>query len=180
MDDEILSDLLRFFKALIDPDRLAVAGRLAAASATIESLSAELGLPRIDVQRHLDRLIEAGLVRADGRTFTLDRDALHVRARRVLSSGAATVKPSDSREKVLFDYLRPDGSLKEIPSQLKKKHVVYEHIVARFDAGRRYSEKEINELLAHFHADFVSIRRDLFDLGYLDRAEDGSAYWRRI
>ena len=178
MDDEILSELLAFFKALVDPDRLAIAGRLARSGATIESLAAELGLARVDVQHHLDRLIEAGLVTAADDVYTLDRDALHAQARRALSSKVPLAPPADYPDKVLADYLRSDGSLKEIPSQLKKKMIVYEHIAGHFEVGRHYSEKEVNDVLKRFHPDVVSIRRDLFDLGFLDRRADGSAYWR--
>jgi len=177
-DDEMLDELLTFFKALIDPDRLVIAGRLAESEETIESLAVHSGLSRVDVQRHLDRLIEAGLVTATVNVYSLDRDALHARARRVLSAKVPVTPPADYPEKVLADYLRPDGSLKEIPSQLKKKLIVYEHITAQFETGRQYAEKEVNELLKRFHADFVSIRRDLFDLGFIARQADGSAYWR--
>ena len=178
MDETVLAELLTFFKALVDPDRLAVAGRLAKSSATIETLSAELDLPRIDVQRHLDRLVDAGLVAASGGVYTLNRDALHAQARRVLSSPVPAAPPANAVEKVLADYLRPDGSLKEIPSQLKKKIIVYRYIAQHFDEGRHYTEKEINEILKRFHPDVASIRRDLFDLGFLERREDGSDYWR--
>jgi hypothetical protein len=179
-DDATRDELLSFFKALIDPDRLAIAGRLVQASATIEALAATTGLARIDVQRQLDRLIDAGLATVDGGVYALDRDALHARARRVLSSDAPAVPPADYLEKVLADYLRPDGSLKDIPVQLKKRQIIYAHIAARFEPDRRYTEKEVNQLLQRFHADFASIRRDLFDLGFIDRSADGRDYWRRL
>jgi len=178
MGEIVLNDLLGFFKALIDPDRLAIAGRLAKSRASIETLSAELGIARIDVQRHLDRLVEAGLAAADGGAFTLDRDALHAQARKILSTKLDAAPPANPVEKVLADYLRPDGSLKEIPGQLKKRIIVYEHIAQHFETGRHYTEKEVNDLLKRFHADVVSIRRDLFDLGFINRRQDGSDYWR--
>ena len=178
MEETALDELMIFFKALIDPDRLAIAGRLARSSAMVESLATELGLPRIDVQRHLDRMIEAGLVTASAGVHTLDRDALHARAKRVLSSRAPAAPPATSLEKVLADYLRPDGALKEIPSQLKKRMIVYQHIASHFEIGRHYTEKEVNELLGRFHPDVVAIRRDLFDLGFINRRPDGSDYWR--
>jgi len=126
MDDDAMHELLDFFKALIDPDRLAIAGRLAGPGKTIEWLAAETDLSRADVQRHLDRLVEAGLVRADRNVFALDRDAIHGLARKVLSGKLTTAPPSTPAEKVLADYSRPDGTLKEIPVQLKKKLVIYE------------------------------------------------------
>jgi len=178
MENHVLGALLTFFKALVDPDRLAIAGRLARSSATIESLAVELSMTRIDVQRHLDRLSDAGLVAATGGVYTLDREALHAQAKRVLSSGAPASPPATSLEKVLADYLRPDGALREIPSQLKKRMIVYQHIASHFEIGRHYTEKEVNELLRRFHPDVVAIRRDLFDLGFINRRPDGSDYWR--
>ena len=177
-DEAALNDLLSFFKALIDPDRLAIAGRLVGAPMTIEALAAELKRSRIDVQHHLDMLIHTGLVSASGGSYSIDRDALHQYARRVLASPVAA-PPADYPDKVLADYLRRDGSLREIPSQLKKKRIVYEHIAGSFETGRHYTEKEVNQILGRFHPDVVSIRRDLFDLGFLDRRNDGSDYWRR-
>lgn len=177
MHDEVENELLIFFKALIDPARLSIAGRLVESPAGIAALAADLGLPRIDVQRHLERLIDAGLATETGNVYAIDRDELHTRARRVLSAGVPTVPPADYPEKVLSDYLRPDGSLKGIPVQIKKKRIVYAHIIRQFERGRRYTEKEVNQLLARFHADVVSIRRDLVDLGFVGREDDGSAYW---
>ncbi|MGH2592361.1 MAG: ArsR/SmtB family transcription factor, partial [Anaerolineae bacterium] len=69
-DDEVPDDFLTFFKALIDPDRLMIAGRLAESEETIESLAVNSVLSRVDVQRHLDRLIEAGLVTAADNVYT--------------------------------------------------------------------------------------------------------------
>lgn len=178
MDEEALNELLLFFKTLIDPNRLAIAGRLAASALSLEAIADELGLARIDVQRHLALLIEAGLIHFDDGVYALDRDALHARARKILSTGPAAPPPANPAEKVLADYLRPDGSLKEIPTQLKKKLIIYAHVVECFEPGRRYTEKEVNEILKRFHPDAVSIRRDMFDLGFLDRQENGSAYWR--
>ena len=178
LDEAVLDELLTFFKSLIDPDRLRIAGRLVGTPKTIEALVAELDLSRIDVQRHLDRLVYTGLAAVAGGTYSIDRDVLHAQAKRVLASKLPAAPPADYPEKVLRDYLRPDGSLKEIPTQLKKKRVVYEHIVTQLEPGRHYTEKEVNELLKSFHEDMVSIRRDLIDLGFLNRQPDGSAYWR--
>jgi biotin operon repressor len=177
-NEAVVNELLTFFKALVDPDRLAIAGRLVGAQATIESLSTELDLPRADVQRHLDRLVDSGLVIAAGNTYSIDRDALHAHAKRVLSTGTRVAPPPNTPERILADYLRPNGSLREIPSQIKKKLIIYEHIASQFETGRTYTEKEVNELIKHFHPDVVSIRRDLVDLQFIFRRDDGSLYWR--
>ena len=43
-----------------------------------------------------------------------------------------------------------------------------------------YTEKEINALIKSRISfdDYVTIRRDLYDFGYLDRLENGTAYKR--
>ena len=54
--------------------------------------------------------------------------------------------------------------------------MVLERLALEFEAGRRYSETEVNEILGTFHEDYASLRRYLVDEGLLDRAE--GQYWR--
>ena len=49
-------------------------------------------------------------------------------------------------------------------------------VVQAFEPGVRYSEREVNELLAARHPDTAMLRRYLVDEGLLDRA--GGEYWR--
>jgi hypothetical protein len=82
----------------------------------------------------------------------------------------------DADEKVLRNYMLPDGSLKEIPRKLNRKRVVYEHITQKFESGRRYSEADVNAILQRFHSDYATIRRDLIELGFMTR--EAGQYWR--
>lgn len=50
-------------------------------------------------------------------------------------------------------------------------------VAARFERGRMYKEKEVNEILKAFHDDHVTLRRFLIEHGLLDRNRDGSQYW---
>jgi hypothetical protein len=59
--------------------------------------------------------------------------------------------------------------LKQIPARRKKLLVVLRWLAGRFQPGRRYSEREVNELLGSHHPDFATLRRLLVDYGYLDR-----------
>lgn len=45
-------------------------------------------------------------------------------------------------------------------------------LIARFEPRRRYPEKEVNAILRSVHDDFASLRRELVNVGYLER-EDG-------
>ena len=71
-----------------------------------------------------------------------------------------------------FEY----GKLKSIPSQRKKERIVLEVIAEAFDFDRTYSEREVNILIADFHDDFCTIRRDMISEQLLGR--NGSEYWR--
>ena len=50
----------------------------------------------------------------------------------------------------------------------------------RFDTGRRYTEREVNELLKAWtiYGDHVTPRRELINMGLLARESDCSAYWK--
>lgn len=83
------------------------------------------------------------------------------------------------REKVLNKYF-PEGTggpLTTFHMQQKHKYIVLTEIAKRFETERKYSEKQVNELLKEVNDDYVEIRRYLIDYGLLEREPDGSQYW---
>ena len=79
------------------------------------------------------------------------------------------------RKKVIdtfFEY----GKLKSIPTQKKKERIILEEIVKSFEPGRCYTEREVNIILADFHDDFCTLRRDM--IGERLLARDHQVYWR--
>jgi hypothetical protein len=77
--------------------------------------------------------------------------------------------------KVLRTYLRGDR-LTAMPRRGRKRQIVLEHLVQRFEPGRRYSEVEVNELLRAVWTDVAALRRYLVDTSLLARS--GGEYWR--
>ena len=71
-----------------------------------------------------------------------------------------------------FEY----GKLKTIPMQKKKERIVLEELVKSFEFGRTYTEREVNIILADFHDDFCTLRRDM--IGEKLMARDKQTYWR--
>jgi hypothetical protein len=57
-----------------------------------------------------------------------------------------------------------------------KRRVVLEHIVASFEPGVRYPEREVDAVLRAWHPDHASLRRYLVDEDLL--ARDAGEYWR--
>lgn len=64
------------------------------------------------------------------------------------------------------------------PKKQKDKLVILNRLSGLFEAGRTYSEPEVNAVLMPVHDDYVTIRRYLIEYNFLDRKADGSAYWK--
>jgi predicted transcriptional regulator len=182
-----LDQLLAFFKALSDANRLKIAGLLVQKEASVEELAAMLDVSASTVSHHLSKLAEIGLVtaRADGyynvyrlETRNMERMAQQLLAEETLPEFAKDLDPKAYDRKVLNSYLNEDGSIRQLPNQQRKLDVILRYIVERFDFGKTYSEKEVNAMIGSLHEDISGLRRDMISMGYLDRERDGSAYWR--
>jgi hypothetical protein len=79
-------------------------------------------------------------------------------------------------ERVLANFLAPDGTLRVIPTRHAKLLVVLDHLAQEFEPGKRYSEKEVNDVLNRFHPDHAALRRYLVENQFLTREE--GVYWR--
>ncbi len=170
----------QLLRALTDPERLAVAGALARETMTASALAARLDLPLNRVRRHLTRLTGTGLVvvEADRRTYRLLPEALREAARDIGPSRNAALALGavyEGEEAVLRHYFR-GGRLREVPAKQSKRRIVLSRLALEFEAGLRYSERQVNETLKRFHDDYAALRRYLVDEDFLTR-EKGQ-YWR--
>jgi DNA-binding HxlR family transcriptional regulator len=177
--------LLTFFKALADGNRLKIIGLLAQQPYSVEQLAALLGLRPPTISHHLKLLSNAGLVSARAESYynlyqletgTLEHIARSLLSRDRLPRMAAEVDLDAYNRMVLRNVFLPDGRLKVIPAQRKKREVVLRHILNAFQTGDRYTEKQVNEILARFHDDTATLRREMIVYKLMDRAE--GAYWR--
>jgi DNA-binding HxlR family transcriptional regulator len=180
-------ELVTFFKALSDANRLKIIGLLAQKPYSVEELAALLDLKASTVSHHLSKLAKVGLVSAKAdsyyNVYQLDEKALELKSRSLFSQEnlAASVVDVDADaydNKVVKDYLRKDGGLKTIPAQRKKLDAVLRHVAKAFKPGKRYSEKQVNEILKNYHADTASLRRELVGSGIMKREGGGGDYWR--
>jgi len=178
--------LLEFFRVMADEKRLQIVGLLARQSYSVEELATILNLSPATVSHHLARLVEAGLVaaRADQHyhVYSLQLQALREMTQQILSQEKLQETADDLDldaydRKILRDYV-VDGRLKQIPTQHKKRDVILRHLVARFEPDRRYTEREVNELIRAFHDDYATLRRELIDERLM--ARDHEIYWRVI
>ena len=77
-------------------------------------------------------------------------------------------------------FLDDDGRLKQLPAKHGVRMGVYSYLFCKFDPEAVYTEKEVNALLKAWSAyeDYVMLRRELVDYGFLCRTANGSSYWR--
>ncbi len=80
------------------------------------------------------------------------------------------------RDAVLRAFLNEDGTLRDIPTKLRKRLVVLDLLAQQFDIGVHYEEAEVNARLRAFHPDVAALRRHLVEEGFLDRRQ--GRYWR--
>lgn len=80
------------------------------------------------------------------------------------------------KENILKIYIVNDRIIK-IPRAEKKKIVILQYLLQKFQQNKRYSEKEVNEIIKSMHEDYAALRRYLIQYGFMDREDNGSAYW---
>jgi hypothetical protein len=180
--------LLGFFKALGNESRLKIVALLADGDLTVRELAEKLDLREPTVSEHLAMLKEAGLVtmRPDGnfRIYSFNAKALYAMNHDLLSRDhLASLASKDNGgkagdqddQKVLQNYFEGDR-LTTIPAVRKKLLVVLRWLVAQFEIGRQYPEKEVNAIIQRHHEDYATLRRELIGHNLMKREK--GVYWR--
>jgi len=176
--------LLEFFKVLADEKRLQIVGLLAQQDYSVEELAAILDLSSATVSHHLQRLVKADLVQAKAdqhyHIYSLQLQTLHDRAQQILSQDTLqdTIEDLDLDaydRKVLRDYMK-DGRLRSIPIKKKKRDAILRYLLEKFEKERRYTEREVNEIIGAVHEDYATLRRELIDNRLMARERE--IYWR--
>ena len=178
------AEAIRLFKCLADKSRLQILKSLMLEDMYVERLAERLGLTPPTVSFHLKKLADAGAVTSYKSQYymmySLNRKIFATSILDILQeeSDEAAVqarRDEEYRQKVIdafFEY----GKLRSIPAQRKKERIVLEEIVKAFDYDRIYTEREVNLVIADYHDDFCTLRRDMIGEGLL--AREGQQYWR--
>ena len=174
--EENLVARAELFKALGHPARLLILNLIRMKPRHGEELALILHLNPATVSHHLSKLSGAGLLvsRKDQyyQVYSLSGGLLNRTIDdmvRLPQDGLdAQVEMDAYRRKVLQTFFQ-HGRLTQFPSQLKKRVVILEHIVEEFEPDRAYTEHEVNQALLEFNEDVATLRRELVDLGLMER-----------
>lgn len=168
--DTSLHDRVALLKVIADETRLRILGLLSERDYSGKELAERLALTAPTISHHMRKLTAAGIVtssaEAQRQVYSLNADLLRdVRKEPVATTEQA---PLDAREKTLKNFF--DGErLKSIPAQRKQRVIVLQKLLERFEPGRQYPEKEVNEILLTAHEDYATLRRELVDYGFMVR-----------
>lgn len=171
-----MSDSVFLFKCLADATRLEVIRALADGPKYVELLSERLGRSPSTISFHLKKLEEAGLVTQHKEqyytVYSLRNGVLDQKLSELVGACAPmdeqALREQQYRNKVLknhFEY----GKLKTIPVQRKKRRIILEKLAESFETGKVYPEKEVNLIIAQYHDDFCTLRRELIAEGIMER-----------
>lgn len=175
---------LALFKCLADKSRLQILKSLAQEDMYVERLAERLGLTPPTISFHLKKLADAGAVKSYKTQYytmyALEKSVfmttiLDLICERSDEADLQRQRDEAYRQKVIdtfFEY----GKLKSIPTQKKKERIILEELVKSFETGRTYTEREVNIILADFHDDFCTLRRDMIGEKLMGR--DHQTYWR--
>jgi len=186
------AELLRPLQALADDTRLFILELLARnGEMPTQEIIAQLDQSQPNVSRHLKQLVSAGFVeeqRADGanKRYRLNPkrvDTTFWTLRQFASAeNYREVAPSarDEQPLALRRFLDLQGRVTARPAKRQDQDLVLAYLGSKFERGREYSEREVNDIINSWHTyrDHATIRRELYNARLLDRTPDGARYWR--
>ncbi len=182
-------------RSLADDNRLRLIGLVAEREWTASELADALQLAESTVSYHVSKLHGAGLLRlrmagtyrhyrlneqrvAKLKAYIAEIDQPVTQPERVEvdDSWIEVLTVDEADKKVLRAYMQ-NGRLVRIPSKDKKWLVILNWLASHFEPERRYTEKQVNEILLAVHDDYATLRRDLISYGYMRRERGGGDYW---
>ena len=87
---------------------------------------------------------------------------------------------AEKRSVSIDRFIDAEGKITQLPSKHAPRAAVLEYLASKFEAGRDYTEKEVNAACDEWHTfnDYFILRRELVESGLLLRERDGSRYWK--
>ncbi|MBN1848703.1 MAG: metalloregulator ArsR/SmtB family transcription factor [Deltaproteobacteria bacterium] len=174
---------IKIMKALSDPSRLMVMNSLMEKSQYVEELSERLDLAPSTISFHLKKLEEANLVTREKAQYYVVFHANHSIFSMTLNDLTRfnniekfiqEERIEQYREKVIRTFFKKN-KLVQIPAQYKKRLIILEEILKRFQPGKRYSEQEVNDIISQIYDDHCLIRREMIDANMMMR--ENNEYW---
>lgn len=170
-------------KALADSSRIMLMNSLIKEPQCVEELAKRMKLAVSTVSFHLKKLEMAQLVRKEKDQYYMmyfaNLDFLEMTLGELIRVDGINENEQDERLRkyrngVLKAFFR-NGRITHLPVQKKKRRIVLEEILSRFSVGRRYSEKDVNEIISKVYEDYCTVRREFIYEKMMRR--ENQYYW---
>ena len=174
-----MKEKLELLKLLADETRLEILNILLKEDSYVEKIACELSLTPATICYHLKKMESAGVVNCSRSQFyiiySLNREIFDKPLFELIKKDSPAVNSEEKYKVEVLSHFFKYGKLTQIPTQRKKREIVLAEIAKSFDAGRHYSENEVNEIIHRFHDDHCTIRREMIACGIMIR--ENEIYW---
>jgi hypothetical protein len=168
---------IEIMKSLADASRLQVLNSLIDKPQYVEELAQRMNLAVSTVSFHLKKLEKAGLVYKTKEQYYIiyhiREDIFNKTLRELtcfenLDKFIQDERMEKYRQKVLKTFF-VNGRLIKLPVQWKKRMIVLDAFVSKFEPATKYTEEEVNNIIMQLYDDYCTIRRLLIDLKIMER-----------
>lgn len=189
------TDFLALLRTLGQQQRLTMIALMSEREYTVTELAARLDLSEPTISHHVSKLHAARLLnlRMAGtqrfyrvnpkrlETFkayaaAVDQPVVQVVKEASDNTWIDALDWEEEEKQVLRDYTF-NGRIRQFPTKEKKWIVMLHWLATKFEADRRYTEKEVNAILTPIHEDYATLRRNLIAYGFMRRERGGQTYW---
>lgn len=174
-----MKEKLELLKLLADETRLKILNILMKEDSYVEKIACDIGLTPATVCYHLKKMESAGIVNCSRSQFyiiySLNRDIFDKPLYELIKKDTQIVDTEEKYNKEVISRFFRYGRLTQLPTQRKKREIVLKEIAKSFEAGRRYDETEVNDIIHRFHEDHCTIRREMIAFGIMAREKE--SYW---
>ena len=174
-----MNDNLNLLKLLADETRLEILNILMREDSYVEKIACDLSLTPATICYHLKKMEVAGVVNCSRSQFyiiySLNRDIFDKPLIELIKKDEQTVDTEEKYKKEVLSRFFKYGKLTQLPNQRKKREIVLYEIAKCFENGRRYNEKEVNEIILRYNEDYCTIRREMIAFGIMARERE--EYW---
>ena len=173
-----MEEKLKLLKLLADETRIEILNILMREDSYVEKIACDLSLTPATICYHLKKLEAAGVVRSSRSQFyiiySLNKDIFGKTLFEIISKESPEVTEEKYKNEVISHFFKY-GKLAQLPTQRKKREIVLAEIAKSFENGKKYDEKDVNEIIHKFHEDHCTIRREMIACGIMAREKE--TYW---
>ncbi len=163
-------------KAVADGTRLKILSLLMEKPKFVEEIAKELDITESTASFHLKKLQAVGFVVSKKeqyyQIYSINSNALQKKLIDIVEENKTT-SADTFKKQVISECFNSGDRLKSLPVQIKKREVVLSEIVKLFKPNKVYTDKQVNLIIADVYDDFILVKNEMINFGFLKRTKQG-------